>query len=62
MKITFVKLLGSAILGVNMKIVILTRSADRHYYFCNQIIEKTEKVTGVITGAKAVNQSRYENL
>ncbi len=45
-----------------MRIVILTHSLDRHYYFCNQIIEKAGKVVGVITGAKVVNKSRYEKI
>jgi len=35
-----------------MRIVILTHNNDRHYYFCNEIIEKTNLVVGVITGAK----------
>ena len=35
-----------------MRIVILTHNNDRHYYFCNEIIEKTNFVVGVITGGK----------
>ena len=45
-----------------MRIVILTHSKERHYYLCNQIIEKTGSVVGVITGAKVINRSRYESL
>jgi len=45
-----------------MKIIILTHNTDRHYYFCNQIIEKTGGVVGVITGAKLVNRGRYEKF
>jgi methionyl-tRNA formyltransferase len=45
-----------------MRIVILTHCADRHYYFCNQLIEKTGNVVGVITHAKDVNRSRYEKI
>ena len=45
-----------------MKILILTHSKERHYYLCNKIIEKTENVVGVITGAKVVNRGRYENF
>jgi methionyl-tRNA formyltransferase len=35
-----------------MRIVILTHSEDRHYYFANTIIEETRAVVGVVTGAK----------
>lgn len=45
-----------------MRIVILTHSEDRHYFFCNQIIEKTGDVVGVFTGAKSVNKSRFEDI
>ncbi len=45
-----------------MRIVILTHSADRHYYFCNQIIEQTGNVVGVVTGGKVVRRSRKEKL
>ncbi len=45
-----------------MRILILTHSKERHFYLCNEIIEKTNSVVGVITGAKVVNRSRYENL
>lgn len=45
-----------------MRILILTHSKERHYFLCNSIIEKTNSVVGVITGAKVVNRGRYENL
>ena len=45
-----------------MRIIILTHSKERHFYLVNNIIEKTESVVGVITGAKIVNRSRYENF
>ena len=35
-----------------MRIVILTHKEDRHFYFANQIIERTNSVVGVITGGK----------
>lgn len=37
-----------------MRIVILTDACDRHYYFCNKVIEATGQVVGVITGGKNV--------
>ncbi len=37
-----------------MRIVVLTDQADRHYFFANRIIQETEQVVGVITGAKMV--------
>ncbi len=45
-----------------MRIVILTHSKERHFYLCNQIIENTGSVVGVITGAKVINRSRYEKF
>ncbi len=45
-----------------MRIVIATHDNDRHYYFCNQLIEQTSNVVGVITGAKPVYRSRFEQL
>ncbi len=47
---------------MSIKIVILTHSEDRHYYYCNQIIEKTGNVIGVVTGGKVVHRSRKEKL
>jgi len=44
-----------------MKVVILTHSYDRHYFFCNRVIEKTN-VVGVITGGKPVNRSCPETM
>ena len=41
-----------------MKIIILTHNKDRHFYFCNKIIEETNNVVGVFTGAKNVYQNR----
>lgn len=35
-----------------MRIIILTHKEDRHFYFANQIIERTGRVVGVITGGK----------
>ncbi len=35
-----------------MRIVIVTHNSDRHFYFCNKLIENTDTVVGVITGAK----------
>ena len=37
-----------------MRIIILTHDNDRHYYFCNQIIENKNNVVGVITGGKHI--------
>lgn len=39
------------------RILIITHRNERHYYFCNRIIENTERVVGVITGAKQLNRS-----
>jgi folate-dependent phosphoribosylglycinamide formyltransferase PurN len=41
-----------------MRIVILTHNSERHYYFCNQLIEKTGQVVGIVTGGKQVYRSR----
>ena len=41
-----------------MKIVILTDKSERHYYFCNEIIDKTKKVVGIITGGKKTFQPK----
>ncbi len=47
---------------MSMRIVILTHSENRHYYYCNQIIEKTGSVVGVVTGGKAIRRSRKEKF
>jgi folate-dependent phosphoribosylglycinamide formyltransferase PurN len=44
-----------------VKVVVLTHSCDRHYFFCNRVIEKTN-VVGVITGGKPVNRSFPETV
>ncbi|MBL7070861.1 MAG: hypothetical protein ISS26_01650 [Candidatus Omnitrophica bacterium] len=44
-----------------MKVVILTHSSDRHYYFCNRLIENVN-VVGVISGAKTVYSGFGEKL
>ena len=45
-----------------MRILILTGDEDHHFYFCNQIIENTNKVIGVILGGKSVNESKLNIL
>jgi methionyl-tRNA formyltransferase len=35
-----------------MKIIILTDSSDRHFYFCNRIIDEYDSVVGVFLGTK----------
>lgn len=35
-----------------MKIIILTHENNRHFYFCNKIIENNKSVIGVIIGGK----------
>lgn len=45
-----------------MRILLLTHKAERHYHFCNRIIENTDRVVGVITGGKRVNRSRYQKV
>lgn len=45
-----------------MRIVIATHESERHYYFCNKLIEKTDSVVGVITGGKVVHRSRRERI
>jgi methionyl-tRNA formyltransferase len=40
-----------------MKIVILTDSSDRHFYFCNRIMEECDSVVGVFLGAKQIHKS-----
>ncbi|MEM7315101.1 MAG: formyl transferase [Planctomycetota bacterium] len=35
-----------------MRILILTHSAERHFYFANQLIKRTGSVIGIITGGK----------
>jgi len=44
-----------------MKVVILTHSKDRHYYFCNRLIENVN-VVGVISGAKTVHSGFGEKV
>jgi folate-dependent phosphoribosylglycinamide formyltransferase PurN len=39
-----------------MRVFILTDSEDRHYYFCNKIIEHNNDVVGVITNAKHIKK------
>jgi len=43
-----------------MKILILTHEDERHYYFCNKIIAKTNHVVGVITGGKNRKLSKHQ--
>ncbi|MEP4032320.1 formyl transferase [Roseibium polysiphoniae] len=44
------------------RIVILTDGSDRHFYFCNRIIEETGNVVGVITGGKEINRPKLEQV
>lgn len=44
------------------RIVILTHAAERHYYFCNKLIEGSQSVVGVVVGGKYVRQSRKAKL
>ncbi len=46
---------------MSIKVLILTDSVDRHYYFCNRIIERLN-VLGVITGAKTIHHSFGEKV
>ena len=45
-----------------MRIVIATHDAERHYFFCNRLVENTGNVVGVITGGKVVRRSRREEI
>ena len=45
---------------MNKRILILTDASDRHFYFCNRIIEETGGVVGAITGGKEINRTWVE--
>ena len=47
---------------MNQRILILTDASDRHYYFCNRLIEALGGVVGVITNGKEINRSWAEEL
>ena len=41
-----------------MRIIVLTDQADRHYYFANQLVERSDRVVGVVTGGKPTFSER----
>lgn len=47
---------------MSKRIVILTDAADRHFYFCNRLVEETGAVVGIVTGGKEINRGRFEEL
>ena len=47
---------------MSMRIIILTHNSERHYYFCNKIIENSNKVVGVITGGKYYQKNKVDRL
>ncbi|MDC1328955.1 formyltransferase family protein [Pseudomonadales bacterium] len=45
-----------------MKIVILTDSSDRHFYFCNRIIGEYDSVVGVFLGTKQKSEGFFAEI
>ena len=45
-----------------MKIVILTDSSERHFYFCNRIINECDSVVGVFLGTKQKPEGLFSTI
>lgn len=45
-----------------MKIVIITDSSERHFYFCNRIINQHDSVVGVFLGTKQISDGLLSKI